>query len=547
MNLSITFQLIFAVFISMVVFFLGLQFGKERASLIGAQLCSSNAYNRSPTESESFLLANNQLEITPRKKLVYCPPSKSKDKKLSSILSAATKQQQPQLCHRRKSKRNMMRMIKGKSSVPEDIFPFLHHPASPAKLSFFFTHEAKWKTNAVLSSPCQEVYMTRTGSRASQPNKCVAVAIVPNGFQSINQQSHRVGYTALNTDQYQQDYPRDYHKINNHEQVLLHPLLRDLSSLLEETKKKLGNPIDPLTGKRKTVIVMVANEGVMDLLMNFMCSAQGSQINLKSILVFVGDERYINLIENMGGNAIYSPSLGSMPSKAAGFYLDGTFSRMMWFKTTSVYLALTAGFEVLFQDVDLVWLKDPFSYFDSLNYDLIFMDDGARTPRYTPFFVNSGFYFVKYNERTLYMFEKFMKHAATEIGQTHSHQSVLIRHISEAHHLFGLKVYVLDGVLFPSGQAYHENKPLIRKIQKKAFKPYVFHMCWTDNRENKLVYFKDVGLWYLPETDDVCTVPTSMLSYTLEASNRDILDRCCLKDLYWPPDNESSLPTENKQ
>lgn len=35
--------------------------------------------------------------------------------------------------------------------------------------------------------------------------------------------------------------------------------------------------------------------------------------------------------------------IGSMPQKAAGGYLDHTFSRMMWFKTTSVYLALVAG------------------------------------------------------------------------------------------------------------------------------------------------------------------------------------------------------------
>jgi len=35
---------------------------------------------------------------------------------------------------------------------------------------------------------------------------------------------------------------------------------------------------------------------------------------------------------------------------------------------------------------------------------------------------NTGFYFVKYNERTLYMFEKMMKCGASEIGQTHSHQ-----------------------------------------------------------------------------------------------------------------------------
>lgn len=44
----------------------------------------------------------------------------------------------------------------------------------------------------------------------------------------------------------------------------------------------------------------------------------------------------------------------------------------------------------MFQDVDLVWLKDPFPYFVDLPGDIIFMDDGARTPRYTPFFVNSG-------------------------------------------------------------------------------------------------------------------------------------------------------------
>ena len=98
-----------------------------------------------------------------------------------------------------------------------------------------------------------------------------------------------------------------------------------------------------------------------------------------------------------------------MPSHAAYGYLDKTFSRMMWFKVTSVYLALTSGFDVLFQDVDLVWMKDPVPYLRNLTYDISFMDDGARTPRYTPFFVNSGFFYMKYNERTLFFQEKMMK------------------------------------------------------------------------------------------------------------------------------------------
>lgn len=189
-------------------------------------------------------------------------------------------------------------------------------------------------------------------------------------------------------------------------------------------------------------------------------------------------------------------------------------------------------------------LTDPFPYFRDLEHDILFMDDGARTPRYTPFFFNSGFYFVKYNERTLYMFEKMMKCGASEIGQTHSHQSVLIRHIAEAHHLFNLKVYVLDTNLFPSGQTYHENKKQVKKIQKRTFKPYVFHMCWTSNRVDKVIYFKEMGLWYLPGAStagrkDTCNDGRAMLEYALiygQGNNANIRDKCCMRGNYWPPD-----------
>jgi len=314
---------------------------------------------------------------------------------------------------------------------------------------------------------------------------------------------------------------------------LLPPLLKDLPFLDAEFKRKMGNPVAP-DGTRRTAIVMVANEGVIDLVLNFICSAEASHIDRSSIVVFVGTEKVVPLIENMGAQAIFSPSLGSMPAKAAGGYLDKTFSRMMWFKTTSVFLAVNAGFDVLFQDADLVWLTDPLPYLRAIDADISFMDDGARTPRYTPFFINSGFFFVKYNAKTLYFEEKMMKSGPSEIGYTHSHQSVLIRHIAESHHLYGLKVFVLDQELFPSGQAYHEKKPYIKKIQEHKFMPYVFHMCWTDNRVNKLIYFKDVGLWYLPENDDVCESPTAMLNFVSRRKQQgSIIEKCCMREKYW--------------
>lgn len=189
-----------------------------------------------------------------------------------------------------------------KGFIPEVLFGNLHHPSSPAKWAFVITQQIEWPKDNSMKDLCQHIYMTRTGSRSSQPNKCVAVAKIPEGVASLNQHSHRTGYTALLTDQYLNDYSRP-HSIEE-ENDLLPPLLKELPELQADFKRKMGEPINS-DGSRKAAIVMVANEGVMDLLLNFICSAEGAQIDLSSIVVFVGTELYVTVIENMGAKAIY--------------------------------------------------------------------------------------------------------------------------------------------------------------------------------------------------------------------------------------------------
>jgi hypothetical protein len=108
---------------------------------------------------------------------------------------------------------------------------------------------------------CKEIYLTRTGSFKNQPNKCVAVAVVQNGHESIVQQSHRTGFTALKTDQYTNDFPIDYSgEKKDYEMNLMKPFLEEYDALVSEFLKKMGSPIDEVTGQRKLAIVMVANE-----------------------------------------------------------------------------------------------------------------------------------------------------------------------------------------------------------------------------------------------------------------------------------------------
>jgi hypothetical protein len=42
--------------------------------------------------------------------------------------------------------------------------------------------------------------------------------------------------------------------------------------------------------------------------------------------------------------------------------------------------------------------------------------DGARSNRYAPYSPNSGFYYVRYNPRTLYFFSVFMRMGDSVIG-----------------------------------------------------------------------------------------------------------------------------------
>lgn len=96
---------------------------------------------------------------------------------------------------------NASSLQRGSASVSAEVFPFLHHPSSPAKVALFMSQQPFSDQEAGLAtaarSPCQEIYLTRTGSRASQPNKCVSVVVVPEGSESPIQQSHRVSSAAV--------------------------------------------------------------------------------------------------------------------------------------------------------------------------------------------------------------------------------------------------------------------------------------------------------------------------------------------------------------
>ena len=82
---------------------------------------------------------------------------------------------------------------------------------------------------------------------------------------------------------------------------------------------------------------------------------------LSNILLFSTDEETHELATNvLGLTSFYSKEIfGSMPKKAAEAYGDDIFRKIMFAKVYCVHMVSMLGYDLLFQDVDVVWYKNP--------------------------------------------------------------------------------------------------------------------------------------------------------------------------------------------
>jgi hypothetical protein len=99
--------------------------------------------------------------------------------------------------------------------------------------------------------------------------------------------------------------------------------------------------------------------------------------------------------------------------------------------------------------------------------------------------------------------------------------------------MFGNSQTLLDAhatffVIFPTGgyQFNQKTGKYMRAFFKGELHPYIFHMSWTFNKDNKLLYFRQIGEWYL---DDKCIQKKAedILFASDGSAPGDMIDLCC--------------------
>ena len=90
------------------------------------------------------------------------------------------------------------------------------------------------------------------------------------------------------------------------------------------------------------------------------------------------------------------------------------------------------------------------------------------------------------------------------VAQTKSHQATLTAVLNEHASWKGLRVKVWKkglGNPFPGGFEYHRVKPVMQTLLQgnSTANPYIFHMSWTKNKDNKKKFLEQLGQWYKKE------------------------------------------------
>ena len=301
--------------------------------------------------------------------------------------------------------------------------------------------------------------------------------------------------------------------------TLLQQLLQHKKTIIREVKR-LGTPIASGPQKNK-LVVMCVNTGYLSLFLNWLCGCRKNGIDVSNLMVFASSPRLGKVLRRYGINVVAQKGIGRYDEGKPDYYGDGTFVNLMWLKTVSVFLALEAGFDVLFQDVDVVWLRNPWPEITRLagenskdpkkQYDHLWMDDGARSKRFAPLYANSGFFYfrsttqsIMYWRRILYSYSELRaffkvlfcltivyrsnsvhdesagsnRFYAWCVWQDASSRVRVYSYVTGHHLRLGLKAAIFPPMQFTSGHIIGSPHHM-EKYTAGTWKPLVMHVCWT--------------------------------------------------------------------
>lgn len=248
--------------------------------------------------------------------------------------------------------------------------------------------------------------------------------------------------------------------------------------------------------KTNTYVISTFNKPYIVLFKNWILSCDKNNIEIRDkAIMFPMDEESHKACLDLNIKSFFMKGSYGPTTKIHLAYGEKNFAICMFMKNAIIQDMLSLKKNILFQDIDMVWLNDPITKLEKISnikkYDFMFMYDGEN-PRFQPLYYNSGFIFIKYNEFSAFTWEKFFKdyYVIWYYKSQQAPLNMLLGRLEEK----GLRIYRLDEFEFLNGHLIRPDNKSLKNIKDHT---YVIHVSWTGNLEFKLKKLRENNLWFI--------------------------------------------------
>ncbi|XP_073298687.1 uncharacterized protein At1g28695-like [Primulina huaijiensis] len=220
-------------------------------------------------------------------------------------------------------------------------------------------------------------------------------------------------------------------------------------------KDELERTLSSTSTRSKTLIITIINKAyvegdkpMLDLFLDGFWMGENTRNLTEHLLIVAMDQtsyercRFLRL-------HCYKLETEGVDFVGEKLYMSEDFLKMMWRRTSFLRDVLKRGYNFIFTDTDVLWLRDPFPHLNpDETVDLQISTDrfhGNPTSKRNQ--INTGFYMIRSNNRTIALFESW--YSQKDYSVTLKEQDVLQNLIREGIlEKLGVKIRFLDTVYF---------------------------------------------------------------------------------------------------
>ncbi|XP_077235134.1 uncharacterized protein At1g28695-like [Tasmannia lanceolata] len=215
-------------------------------------------------------------------------------------------------------------------------------------------------------------------------------------------------------------------------------------------KDELETALEGASMVNKTLIIAVVNkayteeDGMLNLFLQSFRLGEDTLFLINHLLLVAIDQISFDRC-NLLQLHCYKLVTGGVDFSGEKIFMSHDFIEMMWSRTLFLSEVLRRGYNFIFTDTDVMWLRNPFVRLGQEGEDdlQISCDWFNGRPHNISNPINTGFYFVRSSNRTIALFDKWYASKNNSIGM--KEQDVLANMTSKGVlRQMGLRVRILD-------------------------------------------------------------------------------------------------------